>query len=210
MAFNGRLWQEGLCTMAPPETPLTQLLVAAGAGESSAHEKLWSAVYDELHRLASQQMAAEAAGRTLQPTALVHEAYLRLIGDGDASWASRRHFFAAAAKAMRRIRLDDARRRNRLKRGGGRQREPLGDRPALFDDDPADVLAVDEALRRLEQMDPRKTEVVNLRYFAGLTVDETAQAMGLGPRTVDKEWRLARAWLYRELTRGDTTADSGG
>lgn len=209
MSFSGRLWQEGLRTVSSPETPLTQLLAAAGAGDASAHEKLWSAVYDELHSLAQRQMAAEAAGRTLHPTALVHEAYLRLIGGGDATWASRRHFFAAAAKAMRRIRLDDARRRNRLKRGGGKQREPLGEGPALFDDDPAEVLAVDEALSKLERVDHRKAEVVKLRYFAGLTVDETAQALDLGSRTVDKEWRLARAWLYRELRKGDTAAGGG-
>ena len=193
-----------------PKSPLTQLLAAAGEGDASAHEKLWSAVYSELHSLARRQMAGEAAGRTLQPTALVHEAYLRLIGDGEAKWTSRRHFFGAAAKAMRRIRLDDARRRHRLKRGGGKQRESLGDGPVLFDDDPADVLAVDEALSKLERIDPRKAEVVNLRYFAGLTVDETAQALDLGSRTVGKEWRVARAWLYRELSKGDTAAGGRG
>jgi RNA polymerase sigma factor (TIGR02999 family) len=192
--------------MPSPDPPLTQLLADAAAGDEAAHERLWSAVYEELHRLASQQMAAEAGARTLQATALVHEAYLRLTRGSDADWACRQHFFAAAAKAMRRIRVDDARRRNRLKRGGGKQRESLGDGPVFFADDPAEVLAVDEVLAKLEQLDHVTAEVVKLRYFAGLTVDETAEALNLGARTVDKKWRMARAWLYRALTKGHTAA----
>jgi len=157
-------------------------------------------IYDELRGLAQRQMAAEAPGRTLQPTALVHEAYLRLIaGNEKAQWANRRHFFAAAAKAMRRIRIDDARKRNRLKRGGGENPRSLQDAPGVFDQDPVEVLAVDEALIKLARTNPRTAEVVNLRYFVGLTGDETAGTMGLSARTVDREWEFARVWLHREL-----------
>ncbi len=207
----------------PPTNPITQLLAAAGQGDQAAQNQLWSAIYDELHRLAQCQMAGEAHGRTMQPTSLVHEAYLRLIGDEAVQWANRRHFFAAAAKAMRRIRVDDARKRKRLKRGGGRRQVPLDEQGVVgkgfpqgvvregihapagrgtpgYDPDPAEMLAVDEALSKLEQEDPRKAEVVMLRYFAGLTGDETAQALGLSPRTVDSEWRFAKAWLHRELS----------
>jgi len=186
----------------PPANPITQLLAAAGRGDTGAPEKLWAAIYEELRRIAGGQMRAEAPGRTLQPTALVHEAYLRLTGDPQFNWANRRHFFAAAAQAMRRIRIDDARSRNRLKRGGDQpagERQPVDSVAAVFDQDPAEVLAIDEALAKLAEADPRKAEVVNLRYFTGLTVDETAEALGVSPRTVDNEWKLARAWLYREL-----------
>lgn len=154
-----------------PRQPVTELLAAVGKGDASAHEKLWAAVYDELRRLARQQMANEAPGRTLQPTALVHEAYFRLFPDGDAHFANRRHFFAAAAKAMRRIRIDDARMRGRMKRGGGQKLgslegsangEPNGsfEAPAIFDDDPIEVLAVNESLEKLAAEHPRKAEVV--------------------------------------------------
>lgn len=210
----------GQVTVTTPQpSPVTELLAAAGRGDGGAHERLWALVYDELHRVARRQMADEAPGHTLQTTALVNEAYLRLIGDVDVQWANRRHFFAAAAKAMRRIRIDDARRRGRLKRGGPQpgneasrqqgnkvdasaaraKRVPL-DEAVVFDDDPAEVLAVDEALSKLEQKDPRKAEIVQLRYFAGLTVDETADALGISPRTVDREWVFARAWLKRNLS----------
>ncbi|MCK4658823.1 MAG: sigma-70 family RNA polymerase sigma factor [Phycisphaerae bacterium] len=192
----------------PPSKPITRLLAAVGRGDAAAHNKLWALVYDELHRLAQHQMAHEAPGRTLQPTSLVHEAYLRLTADEDLQWANRRHFFATAANAMRRIRVDDARKRNRLKRGGGRQRIPLDEDPPAFDQDPAEVLAINEALEKLKQKDPRKAEVVTLRYFAGLTIDETADALGLSPRSVDSDWRFARAWLRRELTRGERASES--
>ena len=200
----------------PAPNLLTQLLAAAGQGDQAARNRLWAAIYDEL-----------------QPTSLVHEAYLRLIGNEPVQWANRRHFFAAAAKAMRCIRIDDARKRKRLKRGGrGAATKPRSDeategrdegtegqrdrgqkpwasaraaRPVEevgdVDQDPAEVLAVDEALSKLEREDPRKAEIVMLRYFAGLTGDETAAAMELSPRTVDVEWRFAKAWLHRELTK---------
>jgi RNA polymerase sigma factor (TIGR02999 family) len=150
-------------------------------------------------------MAREASRRTLQTTVLVSEAYLRLVGDADVQWANRRHFFAAAARAMRRIRIDDARKRQRLKRGGGRPVGQLEDDPAAFDQDATELLAIDEALSKLEKADPRKAEVVMLRYFAGLSVEETAAALDIAPRTVDSEWRFAKVWLHRELSKGNTT-----
>ncbi len=190
---------------SPAENPITQLLDAVGRGDGSAHERLWSAIYEELRELAHRQMAHEAPGRTLQPTALVNEAYMRLFGKQSASFDNRRHFFAAAAEAMRRIRIDEARKRMRRKRSG-QQREPLDDAAVAFDQDPVEVLAVDEALSGLRKIDSRKADVVNLRYFAGLTVDETASALGVSPRTVDMEWRTARAWLHRELSDGSSKA----
>ncbi len=167
-------------------------------------------IYGELRRVAQQQMAGEAAGHTLQPTALVHEAYFRLFGDNKVQWANRRHFFAAAAEAMRRIRVDDARRRGRLKRGGGERPGPILDGPPVFDQDPTEMLVVDEALNGLEQTDGRKAQVVKLRYFAGLTVDECAAALEVSPRTVDKDWAFARAWLHRKLTDSDIKANTTG
>ena len=187
--------------------PVTQLLVAAGQGDAAAADRLWSTVYDELRRLARGQLAREHSGCSLDSTSLVHEAYLRLVGREPIEWANRRHFFAAAARAMRHIRVEDARRRGRFKRGGGRQASPLTDEPPIFDDDPVEVLAIDEALRNLEKVSPRQAEIVMLRYFAELSVDDTAEALGVSPRTVDYEWRFARAWLHRELSRDDTEND---
>ncbi|MFH1748429.1 MAG: sigma-70 family RNA polymerase sigma factor [Planctomycetota bacterium] len=186
---------------------ITELLAAAGQGEVCAKNQLWALVYDELHRVAQRQMAREGSGHTLQTTALVNEAYLRLVGDQDIHWNSRRHFFAAAANAMRRICIDYARQRGSLKRGAGARPEPFEDGPGICHNDLAEVLAVDEALEKLRQQDPRKAEVVMLRYFAGLNVDETAQALELGPRTVESDWRFARLWLYNELSKGDTAAE---
>ncbi len=188
-----------------PSKPVTQLLAAVGQGDKAAAEQLWGLIYDELHRLAQRQMADEAGPRTLRPTALIHEAYLHLMGGGgDCQWANRKHFFAVAAKTMRHIRINDARKRKRLKRGGDQRLAALREEPGVFDQDPAEVLAVHEALDHLEETEPRKAEVVMLRYFAGLSIDECAEALGLSPRTVDGDWRYARAWLHRELSRGDT------
>lgn len=184
---------------------VTRLLTAIGQGDEAARSKLWRLVYDELHHVARRQLAREAPGRTLQPTSLVHEVFLRLTAGGAVQFENRRHFFGAAARAMRQIRIDDARRRGRVKRGGGKRPGVVDQEPAVFDQDPAQVLAVDEALKRLEQMDPRKAEVVTLRYFTGLTEEETAAALDLSRRTVQMEWRLAKAWLHRELSKGDTS-----
>ena len=186
------------------DNPLTELLAAAAEGDTTAQGKLWSAIYDELRRIAQQQMAGEAPGRTLQPTALVHEAYLRLFGDSNVEWDSRRHFFGAAARAMRQIRLDNARKRRRLKRGGGAAPGALADEPPAFDQDPSEVLAINEALDELEKENPRQAEVVMLRYFAGLSEEEAASALGVSRRTVQTDWRVARAWLHRHLSKGDT------
>jgi RNA polymerase sigma factor (TIGR02999 family) len=189
--------------------PITQLLTAAGRGDADAHREVWSLIYDELHRIARSQVEYEAPGRTLQATALVNEAYLRLVGDNRIDWNDRRHFFAVAAKIMRRIRVDDARRRKRLKRGGGRHVVSLDaatdERPELakvacaINDDPSETLALDDALTRLEEVDPRKAELVMLRFHVGLARDQIAEMLGIAPRTVDKEWHFARAWLHRAI-----------
>ncbi len=197
---------------AKERKPITQLLASVGRGDESAQERLWLLIYEELRGMARREMAHEAAGRTLQPTALVHEAYFRLVANDDVQWNDRRHFFGAAAKAMRQILVDDARKRKSLKRGGersdpasalGANASPPARSPAVFESDPAEVLAIHEGLDRLALHDPRKAEVVMLRYFAGLTVDETAEALGVSPRTVDNDWSFARTWLYRELGSGD-------
>lgn len=190
---------------ASENKPITDLLVSIGQGHASAQDRLWSLVYDELRRMASHQMAQESPGHTLQTTALVHEAYIRLIGNDHVEWKNRRHFFKAASEAMRRIRIDEARRRKRLKRGGGRVRVSIDDAEATAGEDPAQLLAISDALRKLEQVDSRKAEVVQLRFFGGLSIDETAQALDLSPRTVDSDWHFARAWLHRELKKGDTS-----
>ena len=188
-----------------PGGQVTQLLAAAGNGDQGARERLWQLVYDELHRIAHHQVGQEHRRGSLQTTILVHEAYLRLTGGEGLHLSNRPQFFAAAAEAMRRIRVDDARRRGRLKRGEGQTAQTLPDDPAAAGPDPTEALAVDDALERLEAAAPRQAEIVKLRYFAGLTVDETAEALGISPRTVDSEWRLSRAWLHRELSSGDTS-----
>lgn len=195
---------------AEASSPLTQLLVAANRGDAAAAARLWAVVYAELHRLAHRQLAGEGRHGSLSATALVNEAYLRLAGHAPVAWANRRHFFAAAAEAMRRIRVDAARQRRRLKRGGGQAPEALHADPAVAPDDPAELLALDEALCRLEQLDPRRAEVVKLRYFVELTVDETAAVLDVAPRTVDSDWRFARAWLHRALGPGADQTPAGG
>ncbi len=191
--------------MSQPVSAVTQLLDAAAQGDAAAVNRLWSTVYEELHGLARAQLAREGPACSLQSTSLVNEAYLRLIGDGHVEWANRRHFFSAAAKAMRRICVDDARRRERLKRGSGQAPGTLLEDPPAARQDPAEVLAIDEVLQKLEQADPRRAELVMLRYFAGLSIDETAAALGVSARTVDTEWRFAKAWLHRELSKGSST-----
>lgn len=157
-------------------------------------------VYDDLRRLARARLSREPAGLTLGATALVHEAYLRLVGDGkERQWDRRGHFFAAAAIAMRRILVERARRYSRIRHGGGQQRTSLDVDVPAFSPDLADVVAIDSAVDELERLDPRKAQVVMLRYFAGFTVDETAAAMNLSPATVKSEWAFARAWLYSRL-----------
>jgi RNA polymerase sigma factor (TIGR02999 family) len=184
-----------------PGRDVTQLLSALGAGDQKAASELLPMVYDELRKLAQAKMAREQ-GVTLQPTALVHEAYLRLVGEADrAQWNGRGHFFGAAARAMRRILVERARSNARIKRGGDRQRVQLDDNAVATGEGGEDLLALNEALDRLEAQDARKAQIVMLRYFAGLTVEETAAALDLSPAMIKKEWTVARTLLYREMSR---------
>ena len=183
-------------------TDLTRVLEESRAGRSGAAEELAALLYDELRALARQELAGERPGHTLQPTALVHEAYLRLVGGEGGPFENRAHFFGAAATAIRRVLVDHARRRGREKRGGGvaplsldkvNPAQPISD---------AELLGLDEALARLSEFDPTKARVVELRFFAGMTVEELARALGLSESTVRRHWRTARAWLRGELTGG--------
>src|SRR5262245_42842854 len=179
---------------------VTQLLAAAAAGDRQAAADLLPLVYSELRRLAAARLAAEPAGHTLQPTALVHEAYLRLVGPADDTrWDHRGHFFAAAAEAMRRILVDHARRKATARHGGERTRRELKPDLAPAREPREDLVALDEALDRLAAADPLKAELVKLRYFVGLTLPEAAAALGLSERTAGRHWAFARAWLRRAV-----------
>lgn len=181
---------------------VTRLLQASETDEPRWAEELLPLIYDELRVLARARMASEGVGQTIQATALVHDAYLRLVGDADPGWNGRHHFFGAAAEAMRRILVERARRRARLKHGGGRQRVEMDDDCAVIEPPSDDVLAVDEAVRKLEASDPRKGRIVNLRYFVGFTAAETAEALGLSLGTIEREWRFIKVWLQDELAHG--------
>jgi RNA polymerase sigma factor (TIGR02999 family) len=189
-----------------PSQDVTRILGAAGAGDRLAAEQLLPLVYDELRRLAQGQMRRESSDPTLQPTALVHEAYLRLVGAGSGAepkWDSRAHFFGAAAVAMRRILVERARARGRIKRGGARGRIGLTEDAAVVElEDPDDMLALDEALTSLEAHNPRGCQVLMLRYFAGLGIEDTSAALSIGVTAVKAEWNYARAWLHRAMTEG--------
>jgi RNA polymerase sigma factor (TIGR02999 family) len=178
---------------------LTRLLQAWGNGDKEALDSLMPLVYEELRRLAHRYMRAERAGHTLQTSALVNEAYLRLVNVKDVSWQGRAHFFAISAQLMRRILVDFARSRHYAKRGGGAQRVSLDEALIISDRSYEDVLALDEALSSLASMDGRKSQVVELRFFGGLSVEETAEALKVSPETVLRDWRLAKVWLTREL-----------
>lgn len=181
---------------------VTHLLDAMQRGESQAAEELLPRVYDELRRIAAYKMAQESSGHTLQPTALVHEAWLRMIGDGNERFAGRAHFFAVAAEAMRRILVESARRKRSLKRGGGAQREELNESHLVLAAPSEELLAIDEALNLLAAQDPVSADLVKLRYFVGMTMEEAAAALGLPVRTAERLWTYARAWLRREITNG--------
>ncbi len=182
---------------------VTRILGAIEHGDPHAAEQLLPLIYDELRKLAAQKLAQEKIGQTLQATALVHEAYLRLVDtDRTQPWNSRGHFFAAAAEAMRRILVDQARQKQSQRRGGGRQRLDFDEVSAAASEPCPDVLAVHEALERFEQLDPLKARLVKLRYFAGLTIPEAADALGISSTTADRYWAYARAWLHAELKKG--------
>jgi RNA polymerase sigma factor (TIGR02999 family) len=178
---------------------VTRILSAVAQGDPHAAAQLLPLVYDELRKLAAQKMSQEAPGQTLQATALVHEAYLRLVGDNQGAWDSRGHFFAAAAEAMRRILVEQTRRKRRVRHGGGKQRIDLDEACAFVQPPSEDLLALDEALSRLASLNPVRAEVIKLRFFAGLTMPEVAQVLGLSLPTVERYWTAARAWLYAEL-----------
>jgi RNA polymerase sigma factor (TIGR02999 family) len=193
---------------------LTELLVAAEAGDRQAVADLFTLVYDDLRQVAEHYLARESPGQTLQPTALVNEAYLRLLGtsagsvrDG-LSLKNRRHFFAAAAQAMRRILIESARKKKRQKHGGGLQREPLNPDQIAEPEVAEELLALDEALTALAAIEPQIAELVNLRYFGGLTIKEAAETLGIAPRTADAHWAYARAWLLTEMTNEPNVKES--
>ncbi|MCA9149931.1 MAG: sigma-70 family RNA polymerase sigma factor [Planctomycetales bacterium] len=178
---------------------ITQIL-SRPDGDSRVAEELFPLVYQELRNLAAARIAKEAPGQTLQATALVHEAYIRLV-DADVKWDSRRHFFAAAARSMRQILINRAIRKQAKKHGGDRDRQEFDEAIFASEPPPQQVLALNAALERLEALDERKGQVVMLRYFAGLSIEDTAAAMGLSPATIKREWQFARTWLHREMTK---------
>ena len=183
---------------------VTQLLGAWSGGDDGALEKLFPLVQPELHRLAHHYMSRERPGHTLQTTAILNEAYLRLVGDTKPVWQGRTHFIAAAAQLMRRIMVDHARERHSLKRGAGALKVTLDEASWVTEKRSDELLALDEALEKLAAQDPRKAQIVELRYFGGLTVEETGEFLKLSQRTVEREWTMAKAWLYRALTEEET------
>ena len=187
-----------------PSQQVTQLLVDWSGGDSGALEKLIPLVQPELHRLAHYYMGREAIGHTLQTTALLNEAYLQLVDDPKRSWQNRTHFVAAAAQLMRRIMVDHARERRALKRGGGALKVSLDDAALVTERRSEELLALDEALEKLAALDPLKSQIVELRYFGGLTVEETATFLKMSHRSVEREWTMAKAWLYRALSGRET------
>jgi RNA polymerase sigma factor (TIGR02999 family) len=184
---------------------ITALIERAREGDRAAYESFWRIVHGELKALAGRHLAGEPAGHTLQTTALVHEAYLRLAGTQPMSWENRAHFFGAAARAMRRVLVDHARARDRVKRGGGHLKVALAGESLPAAEVPVlDLLALHEALERLAAIDPRKAQVVELRFFGGLDVRETAQILNVATGTVAGDWKIAKMWLHRELAKGET------
>lgn len=186
------------------EGPVTRILAdLAGADRREVFDRLLPLVYDELRGLARARLRHERQGHSLQATALVHEAYIRMLGADSPSWNDRRHFFRAAAEAMRRILIDHARKKGRVKRGGNRVQVTLGDVQVGTVLPLEDLLALDEAIQRLEEQDPRMAEIVRLRFFAGLSVEETAQTLAVSERTVKREWAVARAWLFDAMRESE-------
>ncbi|HKE95505.1 MAG TPA: sigma-70 family RNA polymerase sigma factor [Povalibacter sp.] len=187
--------------MARAPGDVTQLLAELQDGRPDAASQLIPLVYDELHRLARRQMRRERPDHTLQATALVHEAYLRLVNQPQRTWQNRAHFIAVAAQVMRHILVDYARARRTSKRGSEPQKVPLEQQPLITEEQLEELVSLDEALERLAQLDERQSRVVELRFFGGLTVDETAEVLSISSKTVKRDWTLARAWLHREVSR---------
>ena len=185
---------------SPPR--VTELLLAWSGGDQGAFDKLYPLIYDELRRLAAHYLRRERPGHTLQPTALVHEAYLRLIDQTRTRWQNRAHFFGAAAQMMRRILVDHARQHGAAKRGGGERRVTLAEGAAFAPERGVDLLALEDALNKLERVNPQKSRLVELRFFGGLSTEEAAEVLGVSAATVTREWRAAKAWLHRELSKG--------
>jgi RNA polymerase sigma factor (TIGR02999 family) len=189
---------------------VTRILSAIEAGDPSAAEQLLPLVYDELRKLAADKMSQEKPGQTLQATALVHEAYLRLVAVADSQrWQNCGHFFAAAAEAMRRILVEAARRKGRARHGGGQRRIDLDERDFVAESPSDDLLAIDDALTRLAELDPKRAELVKLRFFAGLTMPEAAAALGISLATAERHWAFARTWLYAELSDSQPSDSDG-
>jgi RNA polymerase sigma factor (TIGR02999 family) len=182
---------------------VTRILDAIEQGDRRAIDQLLPVVYQELRRLAAQKLAGEKPGQTLQATALVHEAYIRLVGAENQNWTSRGHFFAAAAEAMRRILIENARRKHRLRHGGDRQRVEFDSEDITIGEPSEDLLALDEALAKLSEQEPVIAKLVKLRYFAGLTLEQAAEMLRVSRRTADRYWAYARAWLYKEITKAN-------
>ena len=193
--------EKGVMSAQPPEE-VTQLLLAWNGGDTAALGKLMPLVYDELRKAAKRYLRREPAGHSLQTTALVNEVYLRLIDAKNVRWQDRAHFFAISARLMRRVLVDFARRRRQSKRGGEARQISIEGALAFGQERSADIVALDDALTELAELNPRQSQVVELRFFGGLTEDEIAVALKVSPRTVRNDWRLARAWLYRELNKG--------
>ena len=181
---------------------VTRILNAIEQGDAKAADELLPLVYEELRRLAAQKMSQELPGQTLQATALVHEAYIRLVGSENQNWSGRTHFFAAAAEAMRRILIENARRKRRLRHGGGQQRVGLDDADVAIEEFSTDIIALDEALAKLTIEDPVKADLVKLRYFAGLTIEQAAKILQISRATADRYWSYARAFLFHEINKG--------
>lgn len=188
---------------------VTRLLRDARTGDPGALNRLMPLVYDELRALAARHLRRERPGHTLATTALAHEAYLRLVEQREVHWQDRAHFLAIASTAIRRILVDHARGARAARRGGGREREHLREEMAVQVEPDIDLLALEEALTRLEELDPRKSRVVELRFFGGLTTRESAEVLSISEATVERDWSLARAWLYREVRKGDDGESSG-
>lgn len=186
---------------AAPSADVTRLLAEWGGGDREALDRLIPLVYDELRRLADRYLRRERADHTLQPTALVNEAYMRLVGQSEVRWQNRAHFIGVAAQLMRRILVDHARGRVASKRGGGRQKLSLQALDSFFEEPDLDLVALDDALGELAEMDPQQSRIVELRFFGGLTIEETAEVVGVSPMTVKREWALAKAWLLRQVSR---------